>query len=328
MVVFKRGIVIVNKAKASKVKQPVLFHSEIKLPNIELIGGGQVLKANAGVKSNVRHEHQDGFDPINLKYMKERKEGKLVEVPKVNETGKVNIEECLNKIKNLKIITISPSYLNKSILIGDNIPIVSIQNDLKGVVQALFQEYFTQKLYIYTPVFHRCKWFSFIYAPSNHYLSLIRKSKPALIINFSSGFEFNLYKNKKKIKDGNSKNLNPLGYSFYRHYWQKKINELFFKYYSNNIEIFKDGTYFYTIECLPNNLKEFLDFQQNFDKSMEIVQISYLNKKPLNLINQKLFDRIKIPNNTWVMKSNSKIDWRRIKNICLNNNLPIIERPK
>ncbi|ODQ66284.1 hypothetical protein NADFUDRAFT_50204 [Nadsonia fulvescens var. elongata DSM 6958] len=185
-------------------------------------------------------------------------------------------------------------------------PMVTDHKKLKGTKADVVQLLYETGLLKATPRVHACKYFRAWFFPTSHFVSLFRKSKPAIHIGTGPVEPYNGVKFDAK-DDFNVRSHVPTDYAVYRTQIKRSVKRAFMVQFLANTES-PDGLYFIqTLNVMPSKSG------------------SELEPEMQKMINSSI--RLTRPdqNLDWIAKANSRVKENKLDRICIQNHFPKVQ---
>lgn len=199
-----------------------------------------------------------------------------------------------------------------------SIPAVTAAHEIHGVPSFLVQYAYTLKFLQSTPTAYNCKYFTAYYLPPWHFLSLARKSRPAVLSTFSAGAEFNGGDGKPSAS---GKSRNPMSYAFARkHITQRTRDTLWASMQQNPDSV--DGLYMFRSHFYPVD-SELAEFQVHVD---ELVKRAGAMARAGPPAEPRSKGKAKDKGLGWVDDFNKKVRWNVIDTLCKKRLTPPVPR--
>lgn len=200
---------------------------------------------------------------------------------------------------------------------SSSIPAVTAAHEIHGVPSFLVQYAYTLKFLQSTPTAYNCKYFSAYYLPPWHFLSLARKSRPAVLSTFSAGAEFNGGDGKPSAS---GRSRNPMSYAFARkHITQRTRDALWTSMQETAGSV--DGLYMFRSHCYPVD-SELAEFQVHVDELVK--RAGAMARAGPDEPGSK--GKAKWKGMGWVEEFNKKVRWNVIDTLCKKRLTPPVPR--
>lgn len=271
-------------------------------------------KADAGLnRASTSRQLYGSSDPFNSASRETKYDQKSILDKVFKDRGPNNVVTRKTHILGLKGRPYVMNDLNSAI------PMVTCANDIHGVPSFLVQHAYALRFLQNTPVAHNCKYFTAYYLPPFHFLSLARKSRPAVLSTFTAGAEYNgnpdftpsAGSNKQQQQQQPQqqqplqRSRNPMSYAFARKHITQKTRDALWNAFQKMPETAVDGLYLFRSHNYPNDVE---DLQKHADELVR--KASVIAKRDTG----------------WVETFNRKIKWSAMDGICRKRLIPPLPR--
>lgn len=179
---------------------------------------------------------------------------------------------------------------------------------IRGVPIFLVQYAYVQRFLSGVPVVCDGTYFRGYYFPPWHFISLARKTAPAMIMTYGPGAEYNgapeYARQAATIVQKQMLTKNPFSYAFGRKQTMQALRRALWTAITTNPAYSVDGTYFFAAKSLPTDAKA---LQAEMDGYVRACYKMAMNNRGLD----------------WVDKFNKRINWRAVRAECARRLFPV-----
>lgn len=229
--------------------------------------------------------------------------------------------------------------IRKLLPVTDSTPFLTGSKLPSGVYAPALRYITANKFHSKEARIFKCKYFSLFYFPSNYFLSLFRKTRPALTVSFDNNVNGNpgllTYPDSTKRIIIQGKSVNPFDYACWRKKVSLEVKKTFLQEWisitsshqnndnlnygeSNIIQNSIDGYYTYVMRLYPTN-KDINEFRNQVRKSLkEVAELQTTRNQNISKGQKK----IKPQSTQWVSDMNNKLNIKKFNNFLKMMDFP------